>query len=256
MPATINLAAWANRYPAGEAWIFGKGPSIDVFDFARAGHPRLALNAAAWVVPQCDFAFAHDPREVAEPFPAGCAAVIEPKFAQQYEDAEVIVPYTKRDNALWLLALARPDIVRLGCLFGHSGTVHSALHFAWLLGCTRAVLVGFDCDGGHARAVQAQMRPDAGAPDTPSHYRTILDTAIAQALALGMELQIGGAAPEPPAKGQAALCTPACSAASTPRNMAGHQVAPYPAQPDGGAGGQRPPAGAAGAEPRVRGEPA
>lgn len=35
----------------GDAWLFGKGWSLDGFDFARVKGPRLALNEAALVVP-------------------------------------------------------------------------------------------------------------------------------------------------------------------------------------------------------------
>jgi hypothetical protein len=36
-----------------EVWLAGKGPSLDTFDWSQAGRHRIAINEAAFVVPEC-----------------------------------------------------------------------------------------------------------------------------------------------------------------------------------------------------------
>ena len=43
-----------------EIWMFGKGPSLDFFDWSKAGSCRIGLNETAFVVPNCWGAFATD----------------------------------------------------------------------------------------------------------------------------------------------------------------------------------------------------
>ncbi len=47
-----------------------------------------------------------------------------------------------------LLLLNREQIAQRGQLYTHSGTIHTALHFAWLCGLKRLELIGCDCIGG------------------------------------------------------------------------------------------------------------
>lgn len=43
-----------------EIWIFGKGPSLDYFDFSKAGIFRIGINEAAFDIPNCWAALAVD----------------------------------------------------------------------------------------------------------------------------------------------------------------------------------------------------
>ena len=56
-----------------------------------------------------------------------------------------VVYYDHRQQEGALLRMGRDEVARRQELFGHSGTIHSLIHFAWFCGFARMVLVG--CDG-------------------------------------------------------------------------------------------------------------
>jgi len=60
MTAERTIAELLNCHAGDAAWIFGKGPSLDGFDFATAGRLRICTNESLVVVPEPTYFFAHD----------------------------------------------------------------------------------------------------------------------------------------------------------------------------------------------------
>jgi hypothetical protein len=150
-----------------EAWIFGKGPSIDAFDMREAGPLRICINESLLVVPSPKYFFAHDEvpiRRVADSWPEGCRAILQPErtayaLACGIPDS-AIWAYSKSERDVDVLDWSAEQIAQTSCLLGLTGTVHSALHFCRLIGACAVVFVGMDGSGGYARSIG--LSPPAG----------------------------------------------------------------------------------------------
>ncbi len=81
-----RIAQLLNRHSEEPAWICGKGPSLDDFDFAcQAGPLRICINESTKAVPTPAYFFAHDEgpiRNVAKEWPKSCAAILQPVRAE------------------------------------------------------------------------------------------------------------------------------------------------------------------------------
>ena len=55
MPEIVKFAN-----PLNEVWIAGKGPSLDTFDWSKAGVYRFGINETAFIIPFCFGTFAID----------------------------------------------------------------------------------------------------------------------------------------------------------------------------------------------------
>jgi len=154
------IGALLNRHAGEDAWVFGKGPSLDGFDMGVAGALRICINESAAVVPTPSYFFAHDcvPIErVAVQWPEGCKAVLEDGKVKHAVDSgipqEAVYQYSKRDKDKSVLFLSPEEIAEQNILHGMNGTVHSALHFFKLVGVRCVHMVGFDGTGGYAACV-------------------------------------------------------------------------------------------------------
>lgn len=142
-------------------FIFGKGPSLDAFDFSQNNGVRMCVNESLKSVNNCDYFFAHDEKpiqNVAADWPKDCKAILEHPRAELARECgiseEAIYTYTKvrGDNAV--RDLNADGIARQAKLYGNSGTVHCAIHFCRLIGAAHVTLVGFDGAGGYAESLQ------------------------------------------------------------------------------------------------------
>lgn len=155
-----RISGLLRRYNDEPAWIFGKGPSLDFFDFAKSGTLRLCINESAKAVPSPTYFFAHDEgpiQNMAADWPVDCAAILQPVRAEFAAECGVpqdaIYTYEKRqiDNTL---RDADPKVIaERNSLYGNSGTVHSAIHFCRLIGVSHITMVGFDGAGGYAKII-------------------------------------------------------------------------------------------------------
>ena len=163
-----TIAELLNKHQGEEAWIFGKGPSLDSFDFRSAGPLRICINESLLHVPDPTYFFAHDEipiQNVASRWLAACSAILQPVRGQWAQKcgipAETIYAYEKRDRELDILNWSAEQIARKGSLLGLTGTVHSALHFCRLIGTPSIVFVGMDGGLGYARCT-GQATPLGG----------------------------------------------------------------------------------------------
>src|SRR5262245_60432716 len=114
-----------------EAWIFGKGPSLDGFDMNMAGPLRICINESALVVPEPTYFFAHDERpieRVAAAWHMSCRAILQPVRATYAEargiPSEAVFTYEKIEGRLEILDWSAQEIAAEASLLGLTGTVH------------------------------------------------------------------------------------------------------------------------------------
>ena len=109
-----TIAELLNQHAGEEAWLFGKGPSLDEFDMQTAGKLRISINESALVVPNAMYFFAHDEppiERVANRWPSDCRAVLQPVRARFAQAAGVpddaIFTYEKRERDWTVLEYGR-----------------------------------------------------------------------------------------------------------------------------------------------------
>ena len=148
------------RHEGETAFVFGKGPSLDHFDIDQAGPLRICINESIRSVPRSAYFFAHDElpiRRAAECWQSGCRAILQLPRAELACDCgiadESIYVYDKRQGEGHSTTLTAEQMAARNCLYGNSGTVHSALHFCRLIGASRVELIGFDGAGGYAKCL-------------------------------------------------------------------------------------------------------
>jgi len=146
-----NLGTQLNKYQGQDAYIFGKGPSLDSFDFSLAGELRICINESLKIVTKPTYFFAHDEKpikHVSEEWPDACFGILQEvraKYACQCGIPEdQLLTYTLCHGNKSVLEKSPEEIARENILYGQLGTVHSALHFCNLLGVSKVFLVGFD----------------------------------------------------------------------------------------------------------------
>lgn len=172
-------------HKSGEAWLFGKGPSLDKFDHDSAGPLRICINESALHVPCPTYFFAHDEKpiyRVAVNWPFGCRAILEPTrsaFAVEVGwPNEHIYVYNKRQGDRRSLEWSADEIAEHEALYGRSSTVHSAIHFCVLIGVSRIIFVGFDGSGGYARRLNLKVPRGGGAYPRIRHDSEVMLTQL------------------------------------------------------------------------------
>lgn len=115
-----------------EVWIAGKGPSLDRFDWDKAGPARFGINETAFIIPDCFGAFALD------------SYVLE-KFKNDLPN-HVIVFLRNRKN----FKFPNQYVYLRGKEYKHGfGTIHTAIQVLYYLGARAFHLIGCDAlDGG------------------------------------------------------------------------------------------------------------
>jgi len=164
-----TIAELLNKHAGEEAWIFGKGPSLDGFDFGMAGPLRICINESLGHVPDPTYFFAHDEvpiQRAAAHWPTSCRAILQPVrgrlAARLGIPVELIFAYEKRERELDVLDWPPEQLALQSCLLGLTGTAHSAIHFGRLIGATSVVFVGMDGGGGYARCIGQPTPPGGG----------------------------------------------------------------------------------------------
>ena len=155
-----SIAALLDSHRSETAWIFGKGPGLDICDLGSIGSLRICINESALVVPKPTCFFAHDEqpiKRVAAGWPAGCLAILQSPRAELAVRCGIptnsIFTYEKRQREPEILDWSAEKIATESTLLGLTGTVHSALHFCKLIGVVSIVFVGMNGGGGYARCI-------------------------------------------------------------------------------------------------------
>ncbi|HEY3787591.1 MAG TPA: hypothetical protein VGL71_01995, partial [Urbifossiella sp.] len=135
----------------------GRGPTeFDYKDLAHVADPIFFINDAICLEKHArseTFFFAHDAELRVWLDGSVKATAVLPVNGTVLGDAPdvvlnhagPVVYYHRRQKDGDLLRMNRDDIADRAELFGHTGTIHSLLHFAWFCGFCRVVLIG--CDG-------------------------------------------------------------------------------------------------------------
>ena len=162
-----TIADLLGRHAGEEAWIFGKGPSLDAFDDRTAGPLRICINESVLRIPEATYFFAHDElpiQRAAAEWQKECRAILQPVRADYAIKcgipAKSVYVYTKRERELEVLSWSAELIAREAGLIGLTGTVHSAIHFCKLIKVSSIVFVGMDGKGGYAQCIG--LKPPSG----------------------------------------------------------------------------------------------
>ena len=185
-----SICEMAGIHSGQEAWVFGKGPSLDRFDMNQAGSLRVCINEILFYIPGPRYFFAHDQigvqRVTEEAWPADCIAVLEDHFARYAVErglpSSSIRAYTKRQGDLGALNETPEQMASNRGLYGQSGTVHSALHFCYFVGVSKVTLVGFDGGNDYAKCYTHGVLD----PNTPHHFDIIRRDTITMLERLGV----------------------------------------------------------------------
>lgn len=188
-----SLHEFIGKHHGETAWLFGKGPSLDGFDFAAAGPLRVAINDVVGRVPGCVYGFANDsvaawahvyqpglvlfqPRRLehdihAARCPVACERVI---FDDDQDDERLAWP---------------PERLAREGLSVRRGTLGSAGQILRVMGVRRIICVGIDGGGQHASGQwHTRLRHDHAAD-----YNSIRDAFITASRIQGLDVVFHGA---------------------------------------------------------------
>lgn len=173
---------------AGEtAWIFGKGPSLDRFDFADAGPLRVTINDLIGVVPDAVYGFSNDrPYPWMDMYKPHHTVFLPKRTAEtcdRFPSCEVVV---FDDHPMGNESLQRPKLEMCRDLQIREGTLGSVVQVLHIMGVSRVVAVGID--GGNSHAGRAKWRTQLW-NEHYKQYNTIKRSFVQACELLGMELQ-------------------------------------------------------------------
>ncbi len=187
MPRTLH--DFIGKHAGDTAWLFGKGPSLDLFDLAAAGPLRVAINDVVKEIPGCLYGFANDSvahwQHVYRPghvLFSPQRTIDEGFIAYGKPPCEVVgYPDVHGDDRLdWPAARLAAEGLAI-----RPGTLGSALQILALMGVRRVVCIGIDGGGRHAdRQWHTRLRNEHY-----KDYNRIRDGAIESAPRLGLTLE-------------------------------------------------------------------
>lgn len=148
-----SLARFLGCHAGETAWVFGKGASLDRFDFSEAGALRCAINDVAAAVPDVVYGFANDDTNdwndvyaplqsfvLFQPFRTALRASVPPCERVCFDDhPEDTHPVRRSAESLSVDGLTRGP-----------GTLSSVVQILHLMGVSRIVCVGIDGNQTHA----------------------------------------------------------------------------------------------------------
>jgi len=154
----LPFATFQNRYMGGVCHVVGRGPTeYDYESLADVNGPIFFINDAVCLerLARSDtFFFAHDRhlrRWLDGSVRSTAVLPIEGDVLSGLgkrtlgHRAPVVLYHQGRKNDRELLEMERQHVARREQLLIHSGTIHSAIHFAWFCGFSDLVFIG--CDG-------------------------------------------------------------------------------------------------------------
>lgn len=85
-----------------EIWLAGKGPSLDIFDWSKAGPCRIGINETAFVIPRCWGAIAKDYHIIEKYLEHGMKDIyvfIKDTWPEQYHKFPKIINWSRPKHA-------------------------------------------------------------------------------------------------------------------------------------------------------------
>lgn len=156
-----QLEEFIDIHKGETAWVFGKGPTLDLFDFADAGEIRCAINDVVGFVPECKYAFANDSVRPwvdmyrIEHILFTPRRTIKNDFLRpDWPDCQVCVYEDNYREDIWVVKQEKSELAK--CLQIRSGTLGSVIQVLYLMGISKIVAVGID--GGQAHAERKRWR--------------------------------------------------------------------------------------------------
>jgi hypothetical protein len=181
----IPFAAFNNRYARGACYVIGRGPTT--FDYSRLAQitePIFFINDAVCLEKHArsqTFFFAHDiemrtwldgSMKSTAVLPVN-GTILGEAPGVVLDHAGPIVFYHRQDeDREALMRMTRDQLADAAGLFGHSGTIHSLLHFIWFCGFSKIIYIG--CDGINQKHTLASRcnSPDGYDPRLQNRSRT------------------------------------------------------------------------------------
>lgn len=185
---------YLDAYEGKTAWIFGKGPSLEMFKYLNIPKDdiRIAINEACNVV-DVDFVFAHEKETLPLIWENACHFVLEYKFKNDIpeKESDYVVFYNKyqvgNDGVYdYLIGWDKQRMADSEMLIGITGTVHSAVHFCHYTGIKRIILVGFDYEAGEKLYDGFEKLAEYTFPKV---YEDIYFTILKMAVFFGIEIR-------------------------------------------------------------------
>lgn len=143
---------------AGEtAWLFGKGPSLDRFNFDDAGPLRVGINELAGIVPGCKYGFSNDQvLQWIDVYSSDQVLFTPHRTAKDYDQRPVCDVCVFEDHPGTPLTRDRSQLAK--GLHLREGTIGSAFQILHIMGVTKIIAVGID--GGNAHASTHKFRTE------------------------------------------------------------------------------------------------
>lgn len=153
----VPFADFNNRYPAGSCYVIGRGPTtFDYRQLAEITDPIFFINDAICLekfARSDTFFFAHDAamrvwldgsmRSTAV-LPTNGTILADEPAAMLAHNGRVVLYHRQDEDRESLMRMTRDELAIEEALFGHSGTIHSLLHFVWYCGVRKITYIGCD----------------------------------------------------------------------------------------------------------------
>lgn len=183
-----QLSDFLHRHRGESAWVFGKGPSLDKFDYSQAGPLRIGINDLVGVVPGCLYGVSGDAvTDWIDLYQPGQTLFHPLKLAEEGQPlpatADVCL-YREENGDDTLLERTREQMCQY--LQVRRGSLGRALQILHIMGVRLIHCVGMD--GGREYATRAQWRTNPHHTH-PQSYDGIRDHFIQGAAALGIEIR-------------------------------------------------------------------
>jgi hypothetical protein len=195
----LELATLCNRYEGRPGWVIGRGPTLYQYqNLATVDGPVFFINDSVCqeiqLAAKCDsFFFAHDESMAGWLGKIRSTAVLVTDHLNAFIPGRCLIrgpddPLLQREGKVILynefgefeqsslLERSRDEIARSQQLYVKAGTIHSLLHFAWYVGCSKLYLIG--CDGlpnvGYDRRLQNLSNSNSHSSYVIRHYQDIM----------------------------------------------------------------------------------